>query len=465
MATSLETLGSRVSAAEFLFEKALLALKQREYDKALDFLANCIKADPDHAEAWMIRGNIEHAQGRVFNALLHHDRAVVLDPNKYDAWCNRGIAFADLGLFSSARECYEKSLAIVDAYEPRMNMAAMYCHLMELENAEAQYRAALAGRPLDYEGAIQLGLCLLGQGRWKEGFEHYQVRLLNSPHPVREVKLAPPWLGEDLADKVILLYPEQGLGDEVLFQRFALVLRDRWAARVILEARPPLYRLAKNMAVDRVIVHHDDLPFPVDYQCALTDVAMRLGIEPGTMPYADRYLKIPREWLRLPETSFNVGLCWSTGRRPLQPEVEASWKTKSVPLEWLEPLRQAGVQLYSLQKRHWDDPRLMAKLWIVDMMDGVNDFYDTAALIAGLDLVISVDTAVAHVAGAMGVPVWNLVRFSGYWPWMRETGRTAWYESMRLYRQPALGDWDTPIKQMAEDLRELASRKTRPRPA
>lgn len=460
-----EELGGK-TAAEYLFEKALLALKDRDRDKALDFLANCIKADPDHAEAWMIRGNIEHAEGRFLNSLLHHDRAVSVAPNKYDAWNNRGIAFVDLGLFASARECFEKSIGILDAYEARMNLANLYCHLMELEKAEEQYRAALAGHVLDYEAHIQLGLALMGQGRWAEGLPHYEERLKNSPHPPREEQRWPRWRGESLVGKTLLVWPEQGVGDEIMMLRFASVLNPGPGAKVIVEARPPMYRAAKTLAgVDAVIVQHDEPPFPVDYQCALTDLPMVLGIEPKTIPLAQGYLFQGRApWLSLPGDTFNVGICWKSGRRPLQPEVEASFKTKSIPIEWIAPLAQKGVQLYSLQKEH-DDFAMMRKFGIIDLMGDVHDFADTAALVNSLDLVISVDTAVAHLAGAMGRPVWNFVRYSGYWPWMRESGVTQWYESMRLYRQPELGNWDDPIKRAAADLGELAAQKQNERAA
>lgn len=448
-----------------MFEKALLKLKERDLTRAREFLTNCLKAQPEHAEAWMIAGNIEHAEGRFLSALLHHDRAVAIAPGKYDAWNNRGIALSDLGLFASARESFEKSIAILDAYEPRMNLAAMYCHLMDLTNAEQQYRAAYKTHVQDYEVAIQLGLALLGQGRWKEGFEHYEARLKNSPHPPPEERY-PRWRGEDLEGKDIMLWPEQGIGDEIMMMRFAPEVKKRHpgVAHVILEVRPPMFAAAAAglQGVDDIVVQHG-YRRDVDYQCALTDLPMVFGTEPNTIPAAQGYFKFPGggqpSWLaHTGAGKLKVGVCWNSGRRPLQPEVEASFKTKSIPLEWLAPLAQKGVQLYSLQKEH-NDHQLMRKLGIIDYMPEIHSFIETAGLIDALDLVISVDTAVAHMAGAMGAPVWNFVRFSGYWPWMNETGLTAWYDSMRIYRQPQLGDWDEPIKRAASDLCELVAQK------
>jgi Flp pilus assembly protein TadD len=459
-----------MSAAEVFFEKGLLAIREKKLDRALDFLQEALKVDSEHAEAWMIRGNIEHSLGRPFNAMLHHNNAVAIAPNKYDAWNNRGLAFADLGLFKSAEECYRKSLELHEAYEPRINLANMYCHEMRLEDAVMEYRAAIEDDPGNLDAHTNLGITLLGLGHWQEGFKEYYYRHGNTPYPNRARRSYPEWRGQWYGESnesvgALLLYPEQGYGDELLFMRFAADQASR-GMKVVLEARPFLYRLAKVGLPGGTVIHKDDdSPIAIKSSCAVMDVPMVLGtITPSTIPLSKGYLNVPYvSWIgaALPK-GFRVGLCWSSGQRPLQPETESTFKMKSIPLEWLEPLVQPGVSLISLQKEG-GNPHLMYKFGIFDAVNApyriVDDFLDTAAIINELDLVISVDTAVAHLAGAMGKPVWTFVRFNGYWPWLRDNRTTPWYDSMRLYRQPKLGDWNEPINRAAADLAGLVKQK------
>lgn len=448
--------------ADEVFEKALLAIKDRNFDRAAWLLVEAIKKKPDFAEAWVVRGNVVHAQGRFFDSLLHYDRALQINPKLHDAWCNRGIAFSDIGLWDSASECFQKSLALMPAVEPYINLANMECHRMRLPEAEAAYRAALKLEPGNYDAHINLGLTLLGQGRWQEGYPEYAWRHRNTPYPPRARRLFPPWDGSSLAGKTILLYPEQGFGDEILFMRFAaMVKRESPGARVVLEVRPPLVRLARSLAgVDDIVLMGDEIPESIgsiDCSCALVDVPFFLGLGPQDVTPAGRHHYFDASMaLICMSPGLDVGLCWSSGQRPLQPETAATSAAKSIHLEWLRGLEMPGVNLVSLQKEHGDQ-KLVAEMGLIDPMADVNDFADTAAIIARLDLVISVDTAVAHLAGAMGKPVWNLVRFNAYWPWLEATDRTPWYPSMKIYRQPQLGDWDDPIKRVVRDLAALVA--------
>jgi hypothetical protein len=307
-----------------------------------------------------------------------------------------------------------------------------------------------------------LGVTLLGLGQWEEGFREYAARHENSPYPARARRRWLTWQGEDLFGKTILLYPEQGLGDEIMALRFANSLSG-WPAgcRVIVEARAPLYRLVSGMPFVTVIPKDAEPPCDIDFSCPILDVPGITGISPATIPCAEGYLPSPRaSWIddALPK-GFRVGLCWSSGQRPLQPETESSYRMKSIPLEWLKPLADTGAVLISLQKGH-SDHATMDRLGIYDWgMSDVQDFQDTADLMSAFDLVISVDTSVAHLAGALGIPVWNFVRFNGYWPWLRDNNLTPWYSTMRLYRQPSMADWNEPINRAAADLAELVRLK------
>jgi hypothetical protein len=345
----------------------------------------------------------------------------------------------------------------------------MFCTLMRLEEAAAEYRAALSHDPGDYEARFNLGVTLLGLGQWEEGFPAYAARLANTPHPPAASRF-PRWQGEDLAGKTILLYPEQGYGDEILASRFASLLGVRYGCdHIVLEARVPFLRLARTLPdVGRVVARGDPFPPEIDYSLPLLDVPMVLGLEPRGLPLRtvpDRYLQAPgrsgffADRIARQPATLNVGLCWGSGKH--LDTVTAARAMKSIPIGKLAGLALPGVRLVSLQKPAEPTP---AEMRVVDWTDELDDLADTAELIEALDLIITVDTAVAHLAGALGKPVWNFVRFSGYWPWLApgvagDPAKSIWYPSMQLYRQPALNDWTTPIAKAVNDLANLVMEK------
>ena len=178
------------------------------------------------------------------------------------------------------------------------------------------------------------------------------------------------------------------------------------------------------------------------------------------MPLKAGYLTVEDQGFRLefPPDTLNVGICWASGKRPDQPSVFEISKQKSLAFEQLAPLARAGVKLVSLQQSH-DDTSEMRRLSVADPMQGVQDFADTAFIISHLDLVITVDTAVAHLAGALGKPVWNLVRYDAMWPCRKQTAKTCWYDSMTLYRQPEPFNWKTPLKRLMADFGQLVAQR------
>ncbi len=450
--------------ANLYFEKALTAIRGRDNETALRLLVEAIKLKPNFVEAWVVRGNVLHSTERHFDSLLHYDRALSINEKLHDAWNNRGLAFADLGMWGEAELSFRRSAELLPALEPHMGLANMFCTTMRLEDAAKEYRAAIDADSGNFEAHFNLGVTLLGLGRWEEGFREYEWRWQNTPYPPAAYRNDQKWKGEDLAGKRIVLYPEQGYGDEIMGLRFANELAQRFPeATILVQARAPMYRLACNSFGGNIAVvdmHADDGGLggiPIDYSCPLLDVPGVLGLYRDTVPRPRRYLNAAvgatREWksrlLKLPP-GLNVGLCWSSGGH--LNTARAAQQAKSVPLAWLRPLAMPGVNLISLQKPR--EP--VGDFPLTEWTDDIHDFAGTAGLIEALDLVISVDTSVAHLAGAIGKPVANLVRFSGYWPWLApdiapKSGYSIWYPSMILLRQPRLADWLEPIR-LATDL-------------
>jgi Tfp pilus assembly protein PilF len=439
--------------AEQILEMAVSALQSGDFEKSAKLCEAAIKVKPDFAEAFHIRGACLLRLQRPFDAVMCFDRSIGLNEDQSDCWNNRGIAMAEIGLFDSARDSFQKSLSLHRSVEPHIMCGGMFAHLMKLPEAEAEFRAAIEIEPQLQDAHLKLGVILLGQRKFKEGWKEYQWRWYNTPFPPRAFRKFPKWEGQDLRGKRIVLYSEQGFGDEIMSLRFVDWLKKN-ADRIIVEVRPSIVRLAQRTFKDTVVVmcHGDPYPEDIDYSSPLLDVPMYYEFRP---PFGARrqYLSAGRndEWReRLKDLPPHpkVGICWVAGRRVLQPETEKSAKAKSVSIELLEPLMKIqNINWISLQIPRTEIPRGWP---IIDLTEHIDDFLDTAQLINVLDFVVTVDTSVAHLAGALDRPCLTLVRFNGYWPWLEPKGgfgeTTPWYPSMRLYRQPELGYWEPAIE-------------------
>jgi hypothetical protein len=287
----------------------------------------------------------------------------------------------------------------------------------------------------------------------------------------RVVRFAEPlWTGrEPLEGKTIVLYAEQGLGDTIQFVRYAELVAAR-GARVLLAVPKPLMRLVSALdGVDQVVDGESAAP-AIDYQCPMLSLPLAFGTTLATVPARVPYLNADREesaaWRqRLPRVpgGLRIGLVWAGGHRPENPHMTAMDARRSLPLARLAPLAQPGVEFVSLQKGERAEAELRALAAeggfarrILDVGAELGDFATTAALIDNLDLVISVDTAVAHLAGAMGKPVWLLNRADTDWRWMLGREDSPWYPTMRIFRQTVSGDWGSVIAAVREALLDFS---------
>ncbi|CAN7380642.1 hypothetical protein LJR219_002308 [Phenylobacterium sp. LjRoot219] len=299
----------------------------------------------------------------------------------------------------------------------------------DLAAAEACFRDALALAPDAMPTARRLGKLLLSQGRYAEGFALFEVRhqldaLQKPPLPY------PEWRGEAVAGRRILIWPEQGLGDQIQFARFAPILQAR-GADVTVICLPALARLFADSLGVRVIPARGEVEFPDPDAWVMTcSLAGRMGVTPETIPAAP-YLRAARPWPRPLPAGLKVGVM--TNGNP----VNANDRNRSLPAEAAAALRRLPAQVVDLHPA----------------ATGATDFADTASLMAQLDLVISVDTSVAHLAGALGKPCWLLLPVRGLdWRWMRERRDSPWYPTMRLYRQTTPDDWGPVLREIEADL-------------
>lgn len=441
-------------------------------DAALSSFDQAIAIKPDFAEAYCNRGNVLRELGRLGAALVSCDRAIEIKPDFAEAYCNRGIVQKELGLLDAALASYDRAIAI------RPDYAAAYCNrgivlqeLNQIDSAMSSYNRAIAIKADFAEAYYNRSIASLSRGDFESGWIDYEWRW-KTEHGARlrgnRTFQPARWLGrESLAGKNVLLHCEQGLGDTFQFCRYVRLIADL-GARVILEVQNPLKSVLADLdGVSQLVVQGDALP-AFDYHCPLMSLplafATTLSGVPARVPYLKASVQKVLYWkAKLGEkTRLRVGLVWSGGFRPDQPELWSVNHRRNIPLAKLAALKHSDIDFYSLQKgqpaesevadlisKNWDGPHL------IDFTGFLNDFSETAALIELLDLVISVDTSTAHLAGAMGKPVWILNRFDGCWRWMLDRADTPWYPTATLYRQEKVGDWESVVQRVRADLCRL----------
>jgi hypothetical protein len=347
------------------------------------------------------------------------------------------------------------------------NLGRVLSTVDRFEEADASYSALLQLRPDQVEAHANRAMARLRAGRLAEGWEEFEWRWKTWYMGPRARDLPRSlWNGEALGDRVILLHAEQGLGDTLQFCRYApLVAR---GARVILEVQPPLHRLLSRLpGIDQVLARGQELP-PFDLQCPLMSLPRAFGTTLESIPAETPYLTAdPAEvdtWRErigaLP--GLRVGLVWAGSQRKEEPELALVDARRSIALATLAPLaRVPGVSFVSLQK---GPPAAQAAhppagMMLTDFTAELHDMAATAALIMTLDLVISVDTAVAHLAGGLGKPVWLLNRFDSCWRWLANRDDSPWYPTLRQFRQTTPGDWSSVVERVREELQRLGAQR------
>ena len=453
---------------------------------------------PDFAEAHGNLGIVLAAQGRTAEAEESYRAALRLRPNHREALNNLGVLLSDLGRWAEAESLLREAVRInpdapdayrnlgavlnhlkrsgeaepvlrlaarlaPDAPEAHFNLGAALHDLRRLGEADSAYREALRLRPDFADAHNNRAYSLLLAGRYAEGWREYEWRW-RTRHMAGGARgfAAPQWTGEPLEGRTLLLHAEQGLGDTLQFCRYACLISG--AGRIVIEVQPPLKRLMASLpcAID-VVARGESTP-AFDLHCPLMSLPLALGAATEAIPAAIPYLSAEPTAADLWRgrlaglRGLRVGLVWAGNSHLGYPEFAAVDSRRSVTLSAMAPLAEVrGVDFVSLQKgapsaQAADPP---AGMTVIDHTPELGDFADTAALIDALDLVISVDTAVAHLAGAMGKPVWVLNRYDTCWRWLLHRTDSPWYPTLRLFRQAAPGDWDGVMRGVANALKDL----------
>jgi predicted O-linked N-acetylglucosamine transferase (SPINDLY family) len=464
---------------------------QGDIDAAIDFLRKAAALDPGMIPAHNDLGILLHGRGEIDEAEACYRRAIEIAPRFAEAMSNLGALLAERGRLEQATDWYKRALAEKDDLpDAHNNLGSALVKLDRAGDAEALHRRAIELRPDFTDAHYNLGVALHDQGRFDDALASYATALRLTPgnvdarwnqafvlllrgdfaqgwrdHEARwERKQQPPrsfpqplWRGEDIARRTILLHDEQGLGDTLQFMRYAPLVAAR-GARVLLQVQRPLLRLTAASLGGIEVFAEGDLVPPFDMHCALLSLPLACGTMLDTIPAQVPYLKVDpaaaARWRNRigAAAGLNVGLVWAGNPQ------HKNDRNRSIAIERLAALFGIpGVRWFSLQigERAADLAHAPAGK-IANLADRLTDFGETAAAIAGLDLVITVDTATAHLAGALGKPVWIMLPFVPDWRWLIDRDDSPWYPTARLFRQPARGDWESVTQKVHAALDELA---------
>jgi len=428
-------------------------------DEALDSYDRAIELKPDYAEAFSNRGNALKGLLRLDEALDSYDRAIALNPDDPEAHYSLGLALQEAGRLNEALDSYNRALRLDPEYvEAHCNRGLALKGLKRLDEAMDSYQRALELRPDFADGRLNLSLCRLLMGDYARGWEGFEWRW-QSERIGRQLGKKRSftqqlWLGaESLNGKTILLHSDQGLGDALQFCRYARLASDL-GARVILEVPGPLAALLRNLAgVAQLVERGAALP-EFDYHCPLLSLPLAFRTDVNTIPSPDGYIssdpgRVAAWRVKLGEsTRLRVGLAWSGSAR------HQNDRNRSIALDDIvERLpRQFQYVILQTEVRDADAATLAAHADIAHFGEQLHDFTDTAALCELVDVVVSVDTSVAHLAGAMGRPAWILLPFIPDWRWLLDREDSVWYSSARLFRQEQAGDWAGVIDRIRAEL-------------
>jgi tetratricopeptide (TPR) repeat protein len=434
-----------------------------ELDEAKRALERAVQLRPEYLEARHNLGELQHRLGEFAAAEGCFREVLARNSRHLPSWNALGISFQARERLEEAVDCYLKALSISPEYLHALNnLGAANRELGVPERAAACYLRALELDPAYADARWNLALVQLLLGEFREGWQGYEWRFRNAD-PVAEKKFPQPrWDGGPLNGKVVLLHAEQGFGDTIQFVRYATLLA-RKGAEVVVQCQSGAVApvVATVPGVARVLVGGEPLPH-FDLHAPLMSLPLLCGTELATIPAEIPYLRpdeaLVRLWgARIPRDRLRVGLAWA-GRKSYKDD-----RKRSLNLELFAPLAAlAGLRLYSLQVGAGADQAAAPPpgMEITDLGNAIGTFADTAAIIENLDLVICADTAVAHLAGALGKAVWVLLPLACDWRWLLEREDSPWYPTARLFRQRRRGDWGEVLERVARELAAVA-RETR----
>lgn len=449
---------TNVNALHF---RGLIFYKRKEYDSAIIYINKALHYQPNYAYAHHNLGIILQDSGQPDEAIACYQKTLQINPNFADSYHNLGLIFQDREQYDDAINNYKKTLEInSNFFESNLNLGIIYKKKGQFNEALTYFQKADKIDPY-YPGLFQSILSLFfSTVNFKQALEYFWSAW-NKACPQKYKNISQPlWDGSDIKGRTVLIHASfGGFGDTINFIRYASLI-SQYGAKVIFECQKELITLCKNVeGIDEIIEFKEgSAKLNFDTHCPVFSLPIvfntRIDTIPSKVPYITVNQILVKQWkdkMKLDMSNMSnlkIGLVWSSGRA-------SSLKSGYCPLELFLPLaRFPDISLYSLQKgeaaKQVGNPPEGMKL--INYAEEINDFSDTAAIIENLDLVISVDTAVAHLAGALGKPVWTLLDCFADWRWLENRADSPWYPTMKLFRQPKPGDWESVIERVINEL-------------
>jgi tetratricopeptide (TPR) repeat protein len=461
-ATALSVDTAKERSDEF-FREATKLHGAGKFEEAEGLLGEALAADPNNGELWNARGVMFAAMERYANAIRCYREALELNPNSSGVWTNLGNALTEVKQLKTAISCHRKAIAISDNPGSLLyhNLGTSLAQATLHGEAIAAFTRALEIKPDYHMARWDRGLSYLHLGNYGLGWTDYETRLVTGQLPARDLP-GTKWNGAPYPGQRLIVLVEQGFGDTLWACRYLPRVK-ALGGELIVECQRELIPIIASMAVaDRIIARDDPLP-TVDFHCHFCSLPGLFTHNPASIPATpyltaspDRRAKF-QPLLNKTSDRLKVGIVWS-GSVTFKKNNERAQRL----IRFMQSFNQPGVQLYSLQKGPPQQAvsTLPREARIIDLAPLLDDFSDTAAAISLLDLIIMTDSAVAHLTGAMGKPVWLLLGHVAHWLWMNDRGDCPWYPSLRLFRPRAPGDWDHVFDTAALELMNLLNSRS-----
>lgn len=444
--------------------------KLSEIEPGLTCFLKAIECNPENSDAYYNAGFMLYKQAKLKESIPYYEKAIELRPS-FKCYLNLGNSYNEMTDFDTALEYYK--LAI----EKDPNFYAVYNNIGGiLYKKSRQYEAvpffkkSLELKPGDHEVRYNMGMAQLAIGDFIQGWTNYESRNKFLMHDIKtewqkyeknKPNTKPEWKGEDIEGKTILIHTEQGLGDTIQFCRYISLVRE-FGCKIILECTMEIVDLMKSLnCLDIIAVGGIPFDLEFDYHISVMSLPYIFKTTLNTIPANIPYFHIQKE--DIPEitqhSGLKIGIVWAGNPRKYLPHINLVDQRRSMRLEQFKPLSEVeGVTLFSLQKGDETQQQIHeVDFTVIDLMENVKTFYDTAKIMQNLDLIITVDTSVVHVAGALGKPVWMLSRFDSCWRWLINRPDSPWYPTLRIFKQQTAGDWGPVVNEIVESLKKVVT--------
>jgi tetratricopeptide (TPR) repeat protein len=443
--------GTYVNLGDALREK-------KQIDEAIISYQKAIQLNPTLEDAYNNLGVCFKEKGLLDEALIYYQKALQLNPKFSSAYNNLGVVYNEKQQYDKAISCYQKAFQInPNSAETYNNLGCVLQDRGDFDSARVYFKKALQLNPNNADAHLNLSFVLLLSGNFMQGWKEFSWRLERKDFSRHDFS-QPLWDGANIDRLTILLHTEQGLGDTIQFIRYSPLIAQK-GAKVIVACQREVGSLLRSVeGIEQVIEREKDLP-EFDVYCPLLSLPLIFNTTLESIPAKVPYIKVDsllvQKWrnkVQYDDSKLKIGLVWAG-----KPEHKDD-RNRSCLLDNFSPLAElSDIAFYSLQKgaaseQAKNPPKGMK---FIDYTEEISDFSDTAALIQNLDLIVSVDTSVVHLAGALGKPVWTLIPFSPDWRWMLNREDSPWYPTMRLFRQPSPGDWESVITKVKDELLKL----------